>query len=101
METPGPHTVADEHGAGNRGYSVRKGVARESLPNQIALLRRGDEAAIYFKLYHPLFLRNVMPYPSLEFIGKLDEKGEPSFPLGDRLRGTSSFGSFARGVVGG
>ena len=80
---------------------MRKGVAREGLPNQIALLRRRDEAPIYFKLYHPPLLRDVMPYPILGFIGKLDEKGEPSFPLGGRLRGTSSFGSFARGVVGG
>jgi hypothetical protein len=81
---------------------VRKGVAREGLPNQIALLRRGDDAAIYFKLaVHPLFLRDVMPYPILELIGKLDEKSEPYFPLGGRLRGTSSFGSFARGVVDG
>lgn len=31
----------------NRGYGVRKGVAREGLPNQIALLRRGDEVPIY------------------------------------------------------
>jgi hypothetical protein len=80
---------------------VRKGLAREGLPNQTASLRRRDEAAIYVRLYHPLFPRDAMPYPILQFIGKLDEKVEPSFLLGGRLRGTSSCGSFARGVVGG